>query len=79
MGNLTRCCESYKALEQENPRLIDPNSPTLDIGGGFATHFAQVDHLEKMMSLDNVFDDEELEEWFDRVEGKTEVVIDLAL
>ena len=61
---------ALQKLEQENPELIDPKSPTFDVGGGFATHFAQVDHLEKMMSLDNVFDDQELEEWFDRVEGK---------
>ena len=71
-GEFDALLRELQALEQENPKLIDPNSPTLDIGGGFATHFAQVDHLEKMMSLDNVFDDEELEEWFDRVEGKTE-------
>lgn len=71
-GEFDSLLRELQGLEQENPALIDPNSPTLDIGGGFATHFAQVDHLEKMMSLDNVFDDEELEEWFDRVEGKSE-------
>ena len=54
-------------LEGENPELRDPHSPTLDIGGGFATHFEQFDHKEKMMSLDNVFSDLELDAWFDRV------------
>ena len=55
------------ALEKEHPELRAEDSPTLGIGGGFATSFEQVDHLEKMMSLDNVFDSEELNAWFDRV------------
>ena len=54
-------------LENNNPELRDPHSPTLDVGGGFATHFEQFDHREKMMSLDNAFGDDELEAWFDRV------------
>ena len=55
-------------LEESHPDLVDPNSPTREVGGGFSTHFTQVDHIEPMMSLDNVFDDEELQAWFDRVE-----------
>ncbi|MFM8751714.1 MAG: DNA ligase LigA-related protein, partial [Actinomycetota bacterium] len=54
-------------LENKNPELRDPNSPTLDVGGGFATHFEQFDHIEKMMSLDNAFDESELDAWFERV------------
>ncbi len=60
-----------KELENKNPHLMDPNSPTLDVGGGFATHFIQSDHIEKMMSLDNVFDDEELTQWMDRIEKES--------
>ena len=55
-------------LEESHPDLVDPNSPTREVGGGFSTHFTQVDHIEPMMSLDNVFDEEELESWFERVE-----------
>ena len=55
------------ALENKYPELRDPHSPTLDVGGGFATHFEQYDHREKMMSLDNAFGDDELDAWFDRV------------
>jgi DNA ligase (NAD+) len=55
-------------LEKAHPELREADSPTLGIGGGFATTFEQVDHLEKMMSLDNVFDNDELNTWFDRVE-----------
>lgn len=57
-----------KKLEDANPELREPDSPTLGIGGGFSTGFEQRDHIEKMMSLDNVFDAEELNGWFDRVE-----------
>ncbi len=54
-------------LEGSNPELRDPSSPTLEVGGGFATHFNQFDHHERMMSLDNVFSAEELDAWFERV------------
>ena len=56
------------ALEAKFPELREADSPTLGIGGGFATSFTQHDHIEKMMSLDNVFDLDELTSWFDRVE-----------
>jgi len=56
------------ALEAKYPELREADSPTQNVGGGFATHFEQRDHIEKMMSLDNVFDIDELAAWFDRVE-----------
>jgi DNA ligase (NAD+) len=55
-------------LEDKNPELRESDSPSLHVGGGFSTQFEQRDHIEKMMSLDNVFDLEELATWFDRVE-----------
>ena len=57
-----------QALEDKNPELREPDSPTQHVGGGFSTQFEQRDHIEKMMSLDNVFDTDELAQWFDRVE-----------
>ncbi len=57
-----------KALEAKFPQLREADSPTQNVGGGFSTQFEQRDHIEKMMSLDNVFDTEELAAWFDRVE-----------
>ena len=54
-------------LEEKNPKLRDPHSPTFEVGGGFSTHFNSVDHIEKMMSLDNAFDESELDAWFERV------------
>ena len=55
-------------LEQKYPQYKLESSPTLEVGGGFSTSFAQHDHIEKMMSLDNVFDNNELDNWFDRLE-----------
>jgi DNA ligase (NAD+) len=60
--------KQLQALEDENPELRQADSPTLHIGGGFSTPFEQRDHIEKMMSLDNAFDLDELAAWFDRVE-----------
>jgi DNA ligase (NAD+) len=59
------------ALEAAHPELLEPDSPSLGVGGGFATTFDQHDHIEKMMSLDNVFDEDELNTWFDRVEKES--------
>ncbi len=62
-------------LEAKYPELREPDSPTQIVGGGFATHFEQFDHREKMTSLDNVFDLDELNTWFERAE-KTVLVTD---
>ena len=59
-------------LEGEHPELREPNSPTLEVGGGLATHFTQFEHHERMMSLDNVFSTDELEAWFERVKKEDE-------
>jgi len=66
-AHFDKLMRELSALEQAHPELKAEDSPTLGIGGGFATSFEQVDHLEKMMSLDNVFDQTELDAWFNRV------------
>ena len=38
------------------------------VGGTWSTDFAPVDHLERMLSLDNVFDTDELTAWAERVQ-----------
>ncbi len=53
-----------QALEDDHPELRTPDSPTQLVGGaGFATEFTSADHLERMLSLDNVFTPEELAAW----------------
>ncbi|NBO08191.1 MAG: NAD-dependent DNA ligase LigA [Actinobacteria bacterium] len=54
-------------LEAKHPELKLPDSPTEHVGGGFSTSFETIAHQEKMMSLDNVFDEEEFRTWSDRV------------
>jgi len=56
-----------KKLEAAHPEFKLPDSPSDLVGGGFATHFQQSDHIEKMASLDNVFDSDELISWFERI------------
>ena len=60
--------KELEGLENKHPELRADDSPTQLVGGGFNTHFTQHDHIEKMMSLDNVFSSEELEAWFDRID-----------
>lgn len=61
-----------QALEEEHPELRTPDSPTQLVGGaGFATEFAPAEHLERMLSLDNVFDSDELSAWAARIKGET--------
>ena len=59
--------KELQKLENSHPEYKLPDSPSDLVGGGFATHFTQSDHIEKMMSLDNVFDNDELKAWFERV------------
>jgi DNA ligase (NAD+) len=59
------------ALEQRYPELRVPDSPTQLVGGaGFATEFSAAEHLERMLSLDDVFNAEELAAWSVRVENE---------
>ncbi|CAM3656362.1 NAD-dependent DNA ligase LigA [Kibdelosporangium persicum] len=55
------------ALEERHPALATPDSPTQQVGGTFSTEFTAVDHLERMLSLDNAFNADEMNSWFDRV------------
>lgn len=72
---------SLQRLEAEHPELAVPDSPTMEVGApvAAASTFENVEHLERMMSLDNVFDTEELAEWLQRTPAErylTELKID---
>jgi DNA ligase (NAD+) len=59
------------ALEERYPGLRVPDSPTQLVGGaGFATEFSEAEHLDRMLSLDDVFDRDELAAWSTRVENE---------
>jgi DNA ligase (NAD+) len=67
-GEFDRLLRELEALEDEHPGLRTPDSPTQVVGGTYSTDFAAVDHLERMLSLDNVFSAEELRAWAERVQ-----------
>ncbi|HWM96202.1 MAG TPA: NAD-dependent DNA ligase LigA, partial [Streptosporangiaceae bacterium] len=56
-----------RALEEQYPELRTPDSPTQTVHGAISTLFTPVEHLERLLSLDNVFTDEDLGSWADRV------------
>jgi DNA ligase (NAD+) len=55
-----------RALEEQYPDLRTPESPTQTVHGAISTLFTPVEHLERLLSLDNVFTDEDLGAWADR-------------
>ncbi|NBM15960.1 NAD-dependent DNA ligase LigA [Streptomyces sp. GC420] len=63
-----RLLRSLEALEEEFPELRTPDSPTQKVAGAYRTEFTAVQHRERMLSLDNAFDDTELNTWAERVE-----------
>jgi DNA ligase (NAD+) len=56
-----------RALEEQYPDLRTPDSPTQTVHGTVSTLFTPVEHLERLLSLDNVFTDDDLGGWADRV------------
>lgn len=69
-GQFDALLRRLQDLEERYPELRTPDSPTQLVGGGFETDFTAVDHLERMLSLDNVFDVDELRAWIGRVEAE---------
>jgi DNA ligase (NAD+) len=66
-GEFDRLLVELQHIEDEHPALVTPDSPTQRVGGTFSTEFTARDHLERMLSLDDVFDIDELRGWSDRV------------
>ena len=58
--------KELEALENQFPELITGDSPTQTVGGFANQAFEPVEHLERMMSLDNVFSFEEFRAWAER-------------
>lgn len=55
-------------LEREFPELADPNSPTRRVGGGTLDSFEQVRHAVPMLSIDDVFSEGEVSDFFRRLQ-----------
>jgi DNA ligase (NAD+) len=81
-GQFDALLGELQAMEDAHPGLVTPDSPTQNVGGTFSTIFTAYDHLERMLSLDNVFDTEELLAWVERVEreiGSTRYLCELKI
>ncbi|AQP51787.1 NAD-dependent DNA ligase LigA [Tessaracoccus flavescens] len=55
-----------EALEADHPSLVNPDSVTQKVGAARITEFTPVTHRRRMLSLDNVFSEEELSGWLAR-------------
>ncbi|MGW6099099.1 NAD-dependent DNA ligase LigA [Streptomyces sp. NPDC055157] len=62
-----RLMRSLQDLEDEYPQLRTPESPTQKVAGPYRTEFTSIEHRERMLSLDNAFDEEGLAVWAERV------------
>jgi len=56
------------ALEEQYPELRTPDSASQKVGGMISTDFTAVQHLQRLLSLDNAFSAEELDGWAARAE-----------
>src|SRR3546814_17078590 len=55
------------AIEARFPHLVRPDSPSFQVGSAPAAHFGKIPHARPMLSLDNAFSDEEVEDFLGRV------------
>ena len=56
-----------KAIEEEHPELVTPDSPTQRVGGAPVSSLEKVTHLQPMLSLANARSEEELRAWITRM------------
>jgi DNA ligase (NAD+) len=61
--------DELRKLEAEFPTLLSPDSPTQRVGGEPVGRLEKVEHLEPMLSLDNVRSEEELRAWVARMQA----------
>ncbi len=54
-------------LEQEFPEFITPDSPTQRVAGEPLAGFEKVEHSSRMLSLNDAFDEEDMQSWMDRM------------
>jgi len=64
------------AIEEKNPDLLTPDSPTLRVGGPPLDGFQQVKHAVPMLSLGNAFSEDELSDFDRRVRGLLDIADD---
>jgi DNA ligase (NAD+) len=65
-GEYDQGIRALNEIEDQFPELRTPDSPTQKVGGTISTLFTPVTHLERLLSLDNVFSQEEFGAWAER-------------
>src|SRR5258707_14779285 len=65
-GEYDQGIRTLNEIEEQFPELRTPDSATQKVGGVISTLFTPVTHLERLLSLDNVFSHEEFGSWADR-------------
>ena len=68
-----RLFQQLKALETTHPELVTEDSPTQRVGGAPLDEFTQVQHEMPMLSLDNAFNEEDMESFNRRILERLEV------
>ena len=58
---------TLQALEDANPSLFDANSPTQRVGGAITKNFNTIAHEQRMYSLDNSYNRQDLLGWEQRM------------
>ncbi|NNJ96292.1 MAG: NAD-dependent DNA ligase LigA [Gammaproteobacteria bacterium] len=73
-----RLYRELQQLEQKYPESITVDSPTQRVGEQPLKSFSQITHRIPMLSLDNVFSDDELRAFFKRLADRLELATELA-
>jgi DNA ligase (NAD+) len=75
-ADFDKLMNELKRFEAEHPALINPDSPTQRVGGKPREGFIKAKHSSPMLSLDNAYSEEELQDWERRVHelsGRTDI------
>ncbi len=67
-----RLLRELKALEEQHPELVTPDSPTQRVGAAPVAEFGEVSHAVPMLSLENAFTEEDLHAFDARVRDRLE-------
>ena len=70
-GEYDRLFRELLDLEEQFPYLVTPDSPSLRVGGEPLAAFAEAEHAVPMLSLENIFDSQELKEFEKKIINKT--------
>ncbi len=57
-----------KKIEAENLEIISPNSPSQRVGNIISEKFQKIPHASRMLSLNDVFSEDEVVKWFERIQ-----------